>query len=336
MPLVTYLRKEKKPINVTFKLSALGSDLDSAVLWIVILCPEKSSKRTKKFVEERKARCFVRGNSPDQVTLGIKVVSSPLIPTGIDDILKVFGAVCEELGCASITFQYNDQRYYGTLGGCISIVDGDDNQHILGLTSNHVFQSTTTSEDPFTSESGSESDFGSESDTSDSDFSHLDSNESGESATRQSPDEQGEYDIERDIQENMVNLSVRRSSSTDMRIAADSNPPEHPRRQSKDHSKHPRGQYSPSRPSWHIECARLSDDVTTQSLSPSEDIDGQTNLEHKTMHRMKTCSSQSSLSQTYMVRVLARGSQMIRTHQRHWSGLYLSLSKKDNVRPGRI
>jgi hypothetical protein len=285
MPLVIYLRRKKKPINVTFKLSALGADLESAVFWIVILCPEKSSKRTKKFVEERKARRFVRGNSPGQVTLGIKVVSSPLIPTGTKDILKVFGTVCKELGCASISFRYDDRSHYGTLGGCIRIVDADDNQHIYGLTSNHIFQSAITSEDLFTSERDSDSDSSSGSDTSDSDFSHLDGTESEESATRQPPNEQVADDVAFDSKGNRVNLSDRRSSSSDMRITAESDPPKYPRRPFNDHSKHPRRQYSPNRPIWHIKRARLSDDVTTQSSRSSPDTDGQTKLEHNTMHK---------------------------------------------------
>jgi hypothetical protein len=187
MPLVTYLKKKKKPINVTFKLSALGSDLESAVFWIVILCPEKSSKKTKKFVEERKARRFVRGDSPGQVTLGIKVVSSPLIPTATSDTIRVSGALCDELGCASIKFQHDDETYYGTLGGWIRIVDADNNDHIYGLTANHVFQSLTNTDDGITSESDSDS--GSESNTSDSDFNYPDGTKSEDLATQTSLDQ---------------------------------------------------------------------------------------------------------------------------------------------------
>lgn len=155
LPLVTYLRKKKRPINVTFKLSALGPDLDSAVFWIIILCHEKSYKKAKSFIGDKQGRRFVRGNSPGQVALGIKVVPCPLISTASDDTISVSGASFEELDCAFVRFQLNDKISHGTLGGNVRTVDTDDHVHVYGLTSNHIFQYGTAFHDPATAESDS-------------------------------------------------------------------------------------------------------------------------------------------------------------------------------------
>lgn len=167
LPLINYLRKKKRPINITFKLSALGSDLDSAIFWIVILCHEKSYKKARRFVEEKKAQRFFRGNSPGQVTLGIKVMPCALISTGSEDTIDILGASFAELDCAFIRFRLNDKTCHGTLGGSIRTVDSDDHSQIYGLTTNHIFQSTITFDDSDTAESDSNS--GSDSDESDED-----------------------------------------------------------------------------------------------------------------------------------------------------------------------
>ncbi|KAF2474278.1 uncharacterized protein BDR25DRAFT_385737 [Lindgomyces ingoldianus] len=152
-PLIECVRirgREYRPMAI--RLTVLGGDYIDAKPRIVVLRPEKSSKRVKKFFQQTMAKSICCPNDCSQTQFDVTVIGQTLRTQNTQAIAGVYGALMDLVNdrwwssSALIKISRPEETRYGTIGGIVKIVKANGDFVLCGFIAGYILDGSDHSQ----------------------------------------------------------------------------------------------------------------------------------------------------------------------------------------------